>query len=195
MVSTTWYQAATYCNWLSKQEGIPKDQWCYETDTTGQVIKLRENYLSLTGYRLPTEAEMEYATRADTKTSRYYGETDELLGKYAWYFMNAKECSCPVGSKKPNDWGLFDVHGNVWNWCQESYISYPRGGTGEVVEDTEDELMLVGTRSRVLRGGSFGMQASIVRSASRSGVVPAIQNGNGGFRLARTLPLDGGAGP
>ena len=59
----SWFDAAAYCNWLSAQEGIPPSQWCYETDAKGEVIKIKENYLSLTGYRLPTEAEMEYVTR------------------------------------------------------------------------------------------------------------------------------------
>ncbi len=125
MVGTSWYQAAAYCNWLSKEEGIAEDQWCYEIK--GQVTKLKENYLSLTGYRLPTEAEMEYATRAGALTSRYYGETEELLPKYAWYQKNSQERTWPVGSLKPNDLGLFDVQGNVFTWCQESYKAYPAG--------------------------------------------------------------------
>jgi formylglycine-generating enzyme required for sulfatase activity len=120
-----WYEAAGYCNWLSDREGIPRDQWCYETNARGQVTKLKENYLSLTGYRLPTEAEWEYACRAGAVTSRSYGETEELLDRYAWYLTNAHERTWPVGSKKPNDLGLFDLHGNVYTWCQESYQDYP----------------------------------------------------------------------
>ena len=120
-----WYEAAAYCNWLSKEEGIPEDQWCYEIK--GPVTKLKENYLSLTGYRLPTEAEMEYATRAGALTSRYYGETEDLLPKYAWYLKNSQERTWPVGSLKPNDLGLFDVQGNVFTWCQEKLKTYPRG--------------------------------------------------------------------
>jgi formylglycine-generating enzyme required for sulfatase activity len=120
-----WYEAAAYCNWLSDQEGIPRDQWCYETNARGQVTRLKANYLSLTGYRLPTEAEWEYGCRAGAVTSRSYGETEELLDRYAWYFTNAHERTWPVGSKKPNDLGLFDLHGNVCTWCQESYQDYP----------------------------------------------------------------------
>ena len=79
VVGISWYMAAKYCNWLSKEEGIPEDQWCYEIK--GDEIELKSNYLSLTGYRLPTESEMEYATRAGAVTSGYYGETDELAAE------------------------------------------------------------------------------------------------------------------
>ena len=127
IVFTTWLDAAAYCNWLSKEEGIDPKEWCYETDPAGKtglkvpIVKIRENYLSLRGYRLPTEAEIEYATRAGAVTSRYFGETEELLPKYAWYLTNGRRDTSPVGMLKPNDFGLFDMQGNVFTWCQESY--------------------------------------------------------------------------
>jgi len=105
----SWYMAAKYCNLLSEAEGIEEEQWCYKTDAKGEVVSLKANYLSLSGYRLPTEGEMEYATRAGALTSRYYGETDELLGRYAWYVKNADDMPWPVGRKKPNDFGLFEA--------------------------------------------------------------------------------------
>jgi eukaryotic-like serine/threonine-protein kinase len=176
---------------LSKQEKIPEDQWCYETNAKGQVAKLKENYLSLTGYRLPTEAEWEYACRAGALTSRCYGETAELLGYYGWYFANSPERTQAVGSKKPNDWGLFDMHGNVWNWCQESYQSYPKKKPGETTDDIEDMLNIIPTTGRVLRGGSFRNHLSNVHSALRYGKVPSVRVDPGGFRASRTLPLDG----
>jgi serine/threonine protein kinase/formylglycine-generating enzyme required for sulfatase activity len=180
----TWYEAAAYCNWLSEKEGIDREQWCYEIK--GQATQLKANYLSLGGYRLPTEAEMEYATRAGALTSRYYGETDELLAKYAWYVQNAREKTWPVGTRKPNDLGLFDVQGNVFTWCQESYKTYPQGS--KIAEDEEDSLVIVSTVSRVSRGGSFNLPASVVRSAQRLDGAPAYRNINFGFRPARTLP-------
>src|SRR5207249_2267280 len=93
----TWYQAAAYCNWLSEQEGIDPEEWCYETDTKGQVVRAKRQYLSLAGYRLPTNAEMEYATRAEAATSRYYGESEEMLVLYGWYLKNSEEQTWPVG--------------------------------------------------------------------------------------------------
>jgi eukaryotic-like serine/threonine-protein kinase len=183
VVGTSWYQAAAYCNWLSKQEGIPEDQWCYEIK--GQVTNLKARYLSLAGYRLPTEAEMEYATRAGAITSRYFGEADELLPKYAWYQKNSQEQTWPVGSLKPNDLGLFDVQGNVYTWCQEKYVGYPLNSEG-IVDDKEYELG-INTDSRVLRGGSFYYHASLVRSAYRIYNAPATRLIYYGFRPARTF--------
>ena len=181
-----WHEAAAYCNWLSEQEGIPEQQWCYEIK--GNTLKLKANYLSLYGYRLPTEAEMEYATRAGALTSRNFGETEELLPKYAWYYKNSGEKTWPVGSKKPNDLGFFDMQGNVWTWCQESYRPYPQGK--EATEDKEDDLVIASDVSRVMRGGSFGYPC-IVRSAQRFTFVPSFSDVDSGFRPARTLPLDG----
>ena len=183
----TWYQAAAYCNWLSLQEGIPEQEWCYEKDARGQVAKLKPNYLSLTGYRLPTEAEWEYACRAGAVTSRCYGETAELQTKYAWNWDNTPEQTQPVGTKKPNDWGLFDMQGNVAHWCQERHKPYPVKPGGPI-DDVEDILSVISTDKRVLRGGSFLYAAGTVRSADRVGPQPpSYWSSTVGFRPARTI--------
>jgi formylglycine-generating enzyme required for sulfatase activity len=189
VVGINWYMAARYCNLLSKEEGVPEEEWCYEIRGP-QDMKLKENYLSLSGYRLPTEAEMEYATRAGATTSRYYGESEELLGNYAWYAKNSGDLLQPVGRKKPNDYGLFDAQGNCYTWCQEPYGAYPVAEDRGAVDDREvdkDKLSVVGNMSRVLRGGSFSYLAPNSRSARRVDYVPAFRYYHLGFRPARTL--------
>jgi formylglycine-generating enzyme required for sulfatase activity len=222
VLATSWYQAAAYCNWLSRQEGLPQSEWCYEpldplpalagssvgllagswgplgascrlfSERIGpeyayqEGMKLAPNYLQRRGYRLPTEAEWEYACRAGALTSRSYGESAELLGKYTWFQQNAEDHSWPVGLKKPNDLGLFDMHGNVYSWCQERYQDYPKS-QGAPLEDKEDILDIKDQYSRVLRGGSFDDQASYVRCASRYRNVPTNRGNDVGFRPARTF--------
>ena len=132
IIIVSWYQAAAYCNWLSEQDGLAKDQWCYEPAGQG-MMAVKRNYLSLSGYRVPTEAEWEYACRAGAITAYCYGQAEELLSKYSWYLGNSGQRSRPVGQLKPNDLGLFDVHGNIAQWC----------------------LDLQGS-ARVFRGGSWG---------------------------------------
>ena len=92
----------------------------------------------------------------------------------------------PVGSLRPNPWGLFDVHGNVWSWCQESYKDYPKGQDSAIV-DKEDMLDIKDKDSRVLRGPSFNGRASFVRCALRYRNVPTYRSPNVGFRPARTF--------
>jgi serine/threonine protein kinase/formylglycine-generating enzyme required for sulfatase activity len=184
ITGVNWYDAAAYCNWLSEQEGIPEDQWCYERNDDGKFaagMRAKPGYQTLRGYRLPSEAEWEYACRAGATTRRYYGHSDELLDRYAWYVDNGQNHTWPVGEKKPNDFGLFDMHGNVWTWCHESYSRY-----GNDEEDEGDEAAVADTVSRVLRGGSFFVTARYVRSASRFFLQPDGRNGSFGFRVART---------
>ncbi len=186
-INVSWYEAAAYCNWLSKQDGIEPSQWCYETSADGKVVKLKEKYLGLKGYRLPTEAEAEYATRAGTTSSRFYGESEELLPEYGWYVKNSDDHSWPVGTTKPNDFGLFDTLGNVWCWCQDNYMDYPTAKDGTAAGDVEDGLRIDNQEKRVLRGAACDVTAAYLRCAARHDYLPTYHVNTAGFRVARTI--------
>lgn len=191
MLATTWYEAAQYCNWLSEQEGVPEEQWCYEVNAKmefGPGMKAKENFLELRGYRLPTEAEWEFACRAGANTSRYYGQSDTLLPEYAWYQANGDNHVWPVASLKPNDFGLFDMHGNASEWCYDVYRDYP-SVFKEAVADTPTTDAVSGNAYRVLRGGAFPYPPSDLRSARRYVLLPDVRLNYFGFRPARTYPM------
>jgi formylglycine-generating enzyme required for sulfatase activity len=185
MPNVSWYIAAAYCNWLSKREGIhDKDQWCYLPNKKGeydQGMTIPANALQRMGYRLPTEAEWEYACRAGTLTSRYYGSTEVLLEHYAWYAKNSGQPNRvqPCGRILPNDLGLFDLLGNVWEWCQDRYNANP--GRADASNDA-----IIDGGDRVLRGGSFHDDPANLRSAIPFRKQPANPRRDFGFRLART---------
>ena len=113
------------------------------------------DFLNRTGYRLPTEAEWEYACRAGAVTSRCYGETEELLPNYAWYSENSKGRSRPVGSLKPNDFGLFDMHGNGWQWCNNIAGDHPAPPVGGSVDDWLEPAPVYDKDARTMRGAGF----------------------------------------
>jgi formylglycine-generating enzyme required for sulfatase activity len=187
MIELTWYDAAKYCRWLSEQEGIGEEQMCFPPlNQIGPNMVLPPNYLSRTGYRLPTEAEWEYACRAGAVTSRCFGEDPLMIPYYAWYKNNSREHAWPVGQLKPNDFGLFDVHGNVLQWCLDVYDENSRRFTGRVVEDSPIRQPGV---NRVARGGSNISPVSLVRCAYRFSC-PAEKGGYNdvGVRVARTMP-------
>ena len=169
MNGMTWYEAAAYCNWLSQQEGLAT---CYEPNDEGEYaegMKIVPDALEQPGYRLPTEAEWEYACRAGAVTSRYYGRSVELLGKYAWYSQNSQNRAWPCGQLLPNELGLFDMLGNVYEWCQEQYYRYPEGEGNTTSDDMNILLSIKEQRTRLLRGGSFCNLPANVRSANRYG--------------------------
>ncbi len=178
----SWYDAAAYCNWLNEQEGVPQEEWCYLPTKEGKYadgMMIAPDSLRRTGYRLPMEAEWEYACRAGAETGCSFGESGDLLSKYAWLAANSFGKSHPVGSVKSNDLGLFDMHGNDWEWCQDVYEDKePDGANTEEIRDTN---------RRVLRGGSFLHPASVARSANRLTNVPTARSYVNGFRPARTF--------
>ena len=134
-------------------------------------------------YRLPTEAEWEYACRAGTSTIFSFGDDEDKLGEYGWYKGNSESQTHPGGKKKPNAWGLYDMHGNVLEWVEDdwhdSYNGTPTDGSAWIYEPR-------GPR-RVMRGGSWGFDAPFCRSAKRGDAPPGNRDGVNGFRVARDL--------
>lgn len=151
----SWEEAMAFCERLSEKEGR--------------------------SYALPSEAQWEYACRAGSTTRFCYGDDDNGLGEYAWYKQNSAGRTHPVAEKKPNAWGLYDMHGNVWEWCQDSWHDNYKGAPtdGSAWGEPVDAL-------RVLRGGSWSNLAQRCRSAFRNNNTPADRSHNIGFRVVRT---------
>ncbi|WP_127501168.1 formylglycine-generating enzyme family protein [Actinoplanes solisilvae] len=154
--SVSWLDAVAYCNTLSIAEGLPE---AYKIDADSAVTVTGEP-----GYRLPTEAEWEYACRAGTDGPRY-GPLDEI----AWYRGNSGERLHDVGGKRPNAWGLYDMLGNVWNWCWDLYDPEVYGGY------------------RVLRGGGWFDEHWSCRASVRRRSHPTFRVDDVGFRVARSI--------
>jgi formylglycine-generating enzyme required for sulfatase activity len=182
--TVSWYDAARYCNWLSEQEKIPKEQWCYEPNSKGEYaegMKVKANYDKLSGYRLPRGMEWEYACRAGTVTAWSHGTDESMLGHYAWYSLNSGSTMHSVGLLKPNGLGLFDMHGNARQWGQDGYDVV----IGDKVIDKVN-VDVKNTHMFVLLGGSFSQPARYVRSACRDWFGPVDRQFYVGFRVART---------
>ncbi len=150
-------------------------------------MKLPSDYWTRTGYRMPTEAEWEYACRAHALTSRFYGTSDEMLRYYSWYQGNAQGHVWPVGRLKPNDFGLFDVYGNVWEWCLDRWPPSARSeATGKAREDGEYGDVITDTEYRIGRGGAYSGPADHSRSATHNWNKPSRSDTILGLRVART---------
>lgn len=170
-----WNDAASYCNERSRAEGLEP---CYDEETW-------KCNLTANGYRLPTEAEWEYACRAAAPTAYSYGDSPSQLKGYAWYEDNSAGSTHPVGQKKPNAWGLYDMHGNVAEWCNDPYEKeYYRAGV------TNNPSGPAAGKTYVLRGGAWSSKAGQLRSAARMfdnpGIVDACLARDAiGFRCVR----------
>jgi serine/threonine-protein kinase len=156
VVNVTWNDAAAFCAWLSEKEG-------------GE-------------FHLPSEAQWEYACRAGTTTNWCSGDAVEALQEQGWIKDNAGEKTHPVGQKSPNAWGLYDVHGNVWEWCQDWL-----GDRYYAASPTDDPTGATGGSDRVLRGGGWSGNASLSRASFRNWDQPGNCYAGNGFRIAGTV--------
>lgn len=162
VVDVSWWDAVGFCNALSERSGLRP---AYRLDPAAETVTWDE---AATGYRLPTEAEWEYACRAGTSGPRYGG-----LDAIAWYDANAADGPHPVGGKAANAWGLHDMLGNVWDWCWDHYDP-----------DVYGEY-------RVLRGGGWADAHWSCRASVRRRSHPRLRLDDVGFRVARTVaPAD-----
>jgi sulfatase modifying factor 1 len=147
-----WSDAVRYCNKRSELEGLEP---CY--DLTTWVCRFEAS-----GYRLPTEAEWEYACRAGTTTRYFFGDNATKLGTYAWFDKNAGGRPRPVGQKQPNPWGLFDMNGNVWQWCNDFYkVDYYAGSAKDDPRGPESG------DKKVVRGGAWRFGAETCKAGYR----------------------------
>lgn len=182
--NVTWFDVIAYANALSESEGLAV---CYERRASGVIVNTQTGSpYDCVGYRLPTEAEWEYAARAGTTTATYAGDltdtqcNDTTLLPIAWFCGSASYYN-PVAQKEPNDWGLYDMLGNVHEWVWDWYLS--TYGRAAIDPDGPSD-----GRGRVYRGGSWDYSARWSRAASRLGDRPDQRAKYIGFRLARTAP-------
>ena len=181
MEQISWAKAAVYCNARSKAEGLAP---CYDEDTA-------ECHFAAGGYRLPTEAEWEYACRAGGAGAYAFGNDASRLRDFAWFTDNGAKATHPVAKKKPNAWGLFDMHGNVAEWCNDVYAE----DYYQASPDRNPRGPATGKRY-VLRGGAWNSSAQACRAAYRVAENPGFQDACFaldaiGFRCVRKAPPGG----
>jgi formylglycine-generating enzyme required for sulfatase activity len=186
-IGVNWYDAVIFARWLTAASGMSESDQCYADPAT---LKLDERghpadrqwpfFPERRGFRLPTEAEWEYACRAGTVTAFSFGSDQSLAGDYGWFQGNAAGSLRQSLSLKPTGRGLVSVHGNVGEWCHD-WLGFIPGGA-----DTDPRGAADGP-CRALRGGSYLSLASQSRSASRSGLPPDFAAPYSGIRLVRTL--------
>ena len=161
------------------QNPVEKVSWADAVEFCGKLSAMPAEKTAGHVYRLPTEAEWEYACRSGTTTAYGFGDDASRLGDYGWFDGNSDSSTHPVGEKKPNAWGLYDMHGNVWEWCQDWYGDYPSGSTTDPTGPSSGSF-------RVDRGGSWCSSAGYCRSAYRYRNAPESRGNFLGFRVLRS---------
>jgi formylglycine-generating enzyme required for sulfatase activity len=192
MGGINWYDAVAFCRWLGQQAGFSEDEQAYPDPATLDARQYPADpspaangaplnwplRLDRGGFRLPTEQEWEIACRRDTGSSYGYGRDSALLDRYAWFTESSKGGGRLPRELRPNLRGLFDMHGNVWEWCHDWYGEYASS-------DAVDPIRTAGGSYRVYRGGSWSSASRLCRSADRYGDAPANRTGDVGFRVAQ----------
>jgi len=171
----SWYDAVAYCNWLSGKEKLSK---CYKIDSTGKIV----TYLDTAkGYRLPTEAEWEFAARGGNKSKGYTYAGSNDINEVAWYDGNSGKRAHPVAQKAPNELGLYDMDGNVWEWVWDFYDgNYYQSSPANNPEGPDAGPY------RVMRGGAFYNNPNYARTVTRQNSYMVFRQNSVGFRVART---------
>ena len=181
VINVTWWDAIDYCNWLSEKEKLPKAY-----DSNGNLLdkdgRVTTDITKVLGYRLPTEAEWEYAARGGNKSKGYKYSGSDNVDEVAWYSSNSGSRTQEVGKKVPNELAIYDMSGNVWEWCSDwyDYAYYSKSPTTNPYNSTTGS-------NRVIRGGSCYDGASNTRVAARSSSTPTNTRYALGFRIARTV--------
>jgi formylglycine-generating enzyme required for sulfatase activity len=170
--NVSWNDAIAFCNTLSEREGLKPYYRLNTGEPTGSD-----------GYRLPTEAEWEYACRAGSATRYSFGNDAAQLSAFAWFYGNSDNKTHPVGQKRANAWGLFDMHGNVWEWCWDVYKADSYRGSPE---SDPAGPSVSGPADRVIRGGCWLLDPESARSAARCRNAPEFRSKDLGIRLARS---------
>jgi formylglycine-generating enzyme required for sulfatase activity len=159
---------------------VEQVSWNDAVEFCEKLNELEKGQLGGARYRLPTEAEWEYACRARSTTRYSFGDDAASLAEFAWYGGSPNSKPHPVGEKRPNAWNLYDMHGNVWEWCQDCYDNkYYARSPGA------DPPGALQAAFRVRRGGGWGYDAQSARSAFRYGGTPEYRDNGVGFRVAR----------